>query len=792
MSKFFFPDKKGNITGSNSNDVFVWLRTWKKSITVKAKNGNDYFNFKKSKYKNNLYGDNGNDTILGGSNIDLIKGGNGNDSILGYNGNDKLYGDAGKDTIYGGNGNDYIVGGASDDKLYGEAGNDTIYGNTGNDYILGGNSNDKLYGGDGKDTIYGGNGNDYIKGENSNDKLYGGNDQDTIYGGTGHDYISGDNGNDKLYGQDGNDSIYGGNGNDTIYAGAGNDYIKGDAGHDIIYCEKGNNTIYGGSGNDTIYVGSGLDRIDAGEGTNSIIFTSKTGNAIITNNKGIDKLLFSEGIINNYNFSNNNLILTYNNNKTVTIKDYLTKAKNIKILNGNKEYTIQEPVTPIELKENLQIGETLNFNVSSGTDKTIVVKNPFSNKLLSYNISSLSNTQSVTCEYLKNGRLIIQSNLVNIVAGTNQADDIILLGDNNKIDTGNDNDIVRVGYVIDAGNEYETPSYGNTINTGAGEDYITLFGYNNIVDTGSDIDRICYAGGSESYYSTISNCEFIRAEFENFENENCDYSVGWVSQGTGGGDCRLLSLLQSISQKNSLSDFVSITSNSNQYNVSFLHYINESQNSVTITQSELDSFENSYGDKDVVLIDCALNKLLSINRDYNRSTVDCAYYNSFSEYFYGTSETTYTKVTSNNIDVIGNLWNMYNNGTITNFTLGISEFSEDLSLGIVGGHAYSVKDYTDSYISLINVWDTADILNLDIDTLKSLTTYAIVYGYGNDTLLSQGSGVLGQTINFDEIKSDIASWTNDNSSMASEIYNSMYEEENIIAYTTSDFINSDI
>jgi hypothetical protein len=66
----------------------------------------------------------GNDTITGGNNKDIIDGGAGADKIYGLNGNDSLNGGAGADHVFGGNGSDTINGGAGNDILSGGLGPD--------------------------------------------------------------------------------------------------------------------------------------------------------------------------------------------------------------------------------------------------------------------------------------------------------------------------------------------------------------------------------------------------------------------------------------------------------------------------------------------------------------------------------------------------------------------------------------------------------------------------------------------------------------------------------------------
>jgi Ca2+-binding RTX toxin-like protein len=89
-----------------------------------------------------LYGEGGDDTLVGGNFTALLSGGNGDDWIVGSDGNDTIVGGAGRDLLFGGLGSDNIDGGAGDDILIGgqcsgglEADHvpDTLTGGTGND-----------------------------------------------------------------------------------------------------------------------------------------------------------------------------------------------------------------------------------------------------------------------------------------------------------------------------------------------------------------------------------------------------------------------------------------------------------------------------------------------------------------------------------------------------------------------------------------------------------------------------------------------------------------------------------
>ena len=132
--------KGKKVTGTKKADKIKWTNSdaWEKALTVKAGAGNDIINFKKSKYKNNLYGDAGNDKIYGGTKNDKIYGGAGNDKLYGYAGNDVIQGGAGNDIIYGGKGNDKINAGSGTNSIYINKGdgNDIIYSGGGNDTLV--------------------------------------------------------------------------------------------------------------------------------------------------------------------------------------------------------------------------------------------------------------------------------------------------------------------------------------------------------------------------------------------------------------------------------------------------------------------------------------------------------------------------------------------------------------------------------------------------------------------------------------------------------------------------------
>ncbi|HOP98099.1 MAG TPA: calcium-binding protein [Verrucomicrobiota bacterium] len=214
-----------------------------------------------------LFGEAGNDTLIGGSSADTLNGGTGNDTLLGKGGADSLYGGDDDDTLTGGDGGDLA---------YGEAGNDTFIWNPGDDTDLneGGPGVDtvQVNGGAGAETFtITANGTrvhldrldpapfylDIGTCENLVLNCNAGNDsvsctgnlaaliQITVDGGPGDDTILGSNGIDLLIGGDDNDFIDGQQGNDVVFLGDGDDTFQWDPG-------DGSDTVEGQAGTDTL------------------------------------------------------------------------------------------------------------------------------------------------------------------------------------------------------------------------------------------------------------------------------------------------------------------------------------------------------------------------------------------------------------------------------------------------------------------------------------------------------------------------------------------------------------
>jgi Ca2+-binding RTX toxin-like protein len=281
------PIQGGTATVANTSLIQVFGQAGNDTISLDEANG--------TLPAANLFGGDGNDTLIGGSGNDLLFGQAGNDILLGKGGNDQLF---------GGDGNDTLTGGAGDDQVFGEAGNDRMIWNPGD-------GTDLNEGGDGTDTVEvnGGNGNetftvtpngtrvrfdrtdpapfsiDIGTSENLVVNMNGGDDTFTasnglaslisltVDGGAGNDKITGGDGNDTLLGGDGNDVIEGGRGNDVMFGGAGDDVFTWDPG-------DGSDTIEGQDGHDTMqFEGANVaEKFDLSANGSRLRFTRDVGN----------------------------------------------------------------------------------------------------------------------------------------------------------------------------------------------------------------------------------------------------------------------------------------------------------------------------------------------------------------------------------------------------------------------------------------------------------------------------------------------------------------------------------
>jgi Ca2+-binding RTX toxin-like protein len=290
-----------------------------------------------------VLGDDGHDTLRGGSANDQLEGGPGPDDIDGGSGNDRVFGatlqnpGAGVDA-------DLLRGGPGDDQLDGAGGADTEDGGLGNDAMNGGPGDDTLVPGPGgplpdADTISGGAdvdtvtyvarmtavdvskdgaANDGGMGERDNvgldvEGITGGLASDTLRGGPGADVLDGAPGDDTLSGGPGQDQLRGGPGQDTVAystepdvtvrldAGSARTGLPGDSDSieavenvrggdqdDTVTGSEEANTLAGAAGEDYLDGLRGVDRLDGGRSADVVVARDRKRNEPVSCGPGKD------------------------------------------------------------------------------------------------------------------------------------------------------------------------------------------------------------------------------------------------------------------------------------------------------------------------------------------------------------------------------------------------------------------------------------------------------------------------------------------------------------------------
>ena len=135
-----------------------------------------------SSAKDTVDGGGGPDTLSGGAGEDTLSGGAGNDSLSPGTGPDIVEGQGDVDTVIYNRGDDEDVrvslfDNVANDGELGEGDNvksdvENIKGGDGDDTLTGSAGPNSIYGGDGHDTLYGGGGQDFLSGQKDGDNLF--------------------------------------------------------------------------------------------------------------------------------------------------------------------------------------------------------------------------------------------------------------------------------------------------------------------------------------------------------------------------------------------------------------------------------------------------------------------------------------------------------------------------------------------------------------------------------------------------------------------------------------------
>ena len=139
----------GTTTTTTGADTVVNRGTFENTLSLGT--GNDVYSGRANSFVDQVFGEGGNDTLIGGHNADDLRGGGGRDTIRGRGGDDTIRGETGNDTLFGGSGNDDLKGSAGNDIVNGGSGDDILAGDAGIDILNGGTGDDELTGGAGAD-----------------------------------------------------------------------------------------------------------------------------------------------------------------------------------------------------------------------------------------------------------------------------------------------------------------------------------------------------------------------------------------------------------------------------------------------------------------------------------------------------------------------------------------------------------------------------------------------------------------------------------------------------------------
>jgi Ca2+-binding RTX toxin-like protein len=499
--------------------------------------------------------------------------------------NNKIIGNSGNNNLLGQIGNDSLDGGLGTDSLDGGDGNDTLKGGNDNDSLLGGIGNDSLDGGLGSDTLNGGLGDDIYVVDNFQDVVItsGATDgTDTVQSsityrlashlenltltgsssinGTGNELnniILGNSGNNALYGRDGNDSIDGGSGNDILRGGAGNDdYYVGSTediiienqneGSDQVFStattytlsENIENLILSGTGsingtgnssNNTITGNSGSNLIDGSAGNDTMI--GGTGNDNYVVDSALDVIVETSNLVTEIDtvFSSVNYTLPSN-----TVSDLTHYIENL-ILTGTANLT----ATGNSLN-NLLIGNSGN-NTLRGNAGNDLLDGSLGKDTLEGGVGNdayvIDDSGDVITEVLDSGLDTAKSYISNTLALANNVENLVLLGTENLIGTGNT--LANLISGNSGNNDLKGGADNDTLIGGAGNDTLNGGIANDRLVGGLDADQFYYNSGvtfSGADFGSDRIVDFKRAEGDKIILGKTTFGLTSINGSFGAGE----------------------------------------------------------------------------------------------------------------------------------------------------------------------------------------------------------------------------------------------------------------
>jgi len=395
---------------------------------------------------------------------------------IGTVGSDTFTADGTSEIVHGWDGNDIITESGMVREYYGGDGNDRLN-------VVSPINTDRHDGGAGTDTINWFDAGTFVSGATFNlaagtatqgastevmvnfENLWGTNNAETVIGSAGANYIYTYDGNDSIDGGGGDDTLYGVGGDDTIDGGAGNDTIYGGGGNDTIIDDSGDNYMDGGTGDDLFMLSNSTlsdETIIGGAGTDTLDYSGVTGSSTTF----ITAFDLDEGYQGNATVPGSYVGTWSGLENFVGIVGYrnhiIGNSSANQITGGDDNDTI--------------IGELGNDTLNGGLgDDTFVHSNDGSNdSLVGGSGNDTADLSGSTAGWTINtsgvgtsGGSGLSLSSIEIILGTNYADDLYESGSVETISAGAGDDIVRDNGASSATDYFDGGSGNDTIDFSA-------------------------------------------------------------------------------------------------------------------------------------------------------------------------------------------------------------------------------------------------------------------------------------------------------------------------------------